>query len=127
MTEALNISNIIKREKSDVSILSNDSRNWSPDRRLNSSTMKENINHYKTTDDAYNDGGIKNSISVQDIVRSRSRKNHLFGIEGYWIPKFNAYLDKPNVRKWVNNTLPDFYSEIKKRAQMTPSPDHYQK
>lgn len=117
----------MKRNKSSVSIISNESRNASPDRRCSSSMINDPIHYYKTTDDSYNDGGIKNVLSVQEIIRSRSRKNHFFGVEGYCFPKFNAYLDKPLGRKWINNTLPDFYSIIKKRAQMTPSPDHYQK
>ena len=61
------------------------------------------------------------------MIRSKSRKDQDFGIEGYWIPNFNAYMDKPRGRKWVNANLPDMFTEIKKRAQQTPSPDHYQK
>lgn len=66
-------------------------------------------------------------MSVQDVVRSRSRKDSDWGIDGYWMPKFNAYMDKPTSRKWVKTNLPDFLTLVKKRAKNTPSPDHYQK
>ena len=84
-------------------------------------------NQYHTTNNSYNDEGLNRTLSIPEIVRSKSRKENEFGIEGYWIPKYNAYLDKPLSRKWVKNALPDFYSEIKKRSQKTPSPAHYQK
>lgn len=36
-------------------------------------------------------------------------------------------MDKPTGRKWAKGNLPDFLTLVKKRAQMTPSPVHYQK
>lgn len=69
----------------------------------------------------------KYALSVQDIVRSRSKKNLDFGIEGYWIRKYNPYMDKPLGRKWVKTKIPTFFDMVKKRAEKTPSPTQYQK
>lgn len=88
--------------------------------------MREDLNNeYKTNENAYNDNLKNRSLSIPEINRSKSRRESEFGIEGYWIPKFNAHLDKPISRKWVKANLPDFYSEIKRKSQMTPSPAQY--
>lgn len=90
--------------------------------------MEPAENAYRTTDDQGRDMFRKKyALSVQEMVRSKSRKHGDFGIEGYWIRNYNPYMDKPLGRKWVKGKIPDFWDMIKKRAQKTPSPDHYQK
>jgi hypothetical protein len=115
-----------KRSKSSMSSIVD--RDISPDRKVHR-TIKNNFeNAYSTTEHSNKSFDMRNhSLSVKDVIRSRSKQNLDFGIEGYWIRKYNPYFDKPRVRKWVKNKLPDFFSMIKKRAQNTPSPDHYQK
>lgn len=104
------------------------SRDLSPDRKVNLSIRNNAPNAYKTTDAS--DHTLlrkKYAMSVKEMVRCKSKRVQDWGIEGYWIPKYNAYMDKPQWRKWVKNKLPDFWSLVKKRSQQTPSPDHYQK
>lgn len=61
------------------------------------------------------------------MVNSKIKGVNQFGVEGYHIPKYNAYFDEPLGRKWIKGKVPDFWDAVRKRALKTPSPDHYQK
>lgn len=85
MSEALShsFSHPPRRSKSSMSSIMDKSR--SPSRKNNSSIRSNQENAYNSTPHNYNNSFQKNnySFSVQDIVRSRSKKNLDFGIEGY--------------------------------------------
>lgn len=110
------------------SSLSGASRDGSPIRNISPNIRDNAPGAYKTADNSYQDVvRQKYSMSVKDIIRSRSKKNIDFGVEGYWIRNYNPYMDKPLGKKWVKNNIPDFWDMVKKRSMKTPSPDHYQK
>lgn len=61
-----------------------DSRDISPLRKVDRTLNGNAPNAYKTTHGEYNDRLRSNyAVSVQEMVRSRSKKNNEFGIEGY--------------------------------------------
>ena len=43
----------------------------------------------------------------------KEKKNEEFGIQGYRIPKYNAYFDKPLGRKWIEGNIPSFWDTLK--------------
>jgi len=60
-------------------------------------------------------------VSVKDMINSRSRVVDN-GIEGYFIPKYNAHLDKPYKPFITKSSKNDFLSAIQKREKSMPSP-----
>lgn len=115
-----------KRSKSSMS----SSASRSPSRFANESSYKEKNGDfaYRTADATRrNASRRKRNLSVREMVNSNNLNNSDFGIQGYHIPKFNAYFDKPIGTKWIKNKIPTMWDTIDKSAKKAPSPDHYQK
>lgn len=52
---------------------------------------------------------LVNTIPVMDVVKSFNRKkNNIWGIEGYDLPRFDPFLDKPRNVKIVKDQKPNF-------------------
>lgn len=115
-----------KRCKSSLS--SYDERSSSRLSNANSSIDRQADSAYKTADRPRRSPLKKNrNLSVRDMIKTNKSKGGDFGIQGYHIPTFNAYLDKPKARKWLKTKVPSVWDAIKRRSQKTPSPNHYQK
>ena len=61
---------------------------------------------------------------MQDLIQSSNRGSDDWGIKGYTIPKFNAFLDKPPNFKIVKNKPRDLISEIIKHNKDYPGPKY---
>lgn len=99
---------------------------------MNASGYKEKINDsaYKTADLSHRKiQRERRNLSVRDMVNVKVKKHSEFGVQGYHIPKYNPYLDKPLGRKWMKGNIPSFWDSITNSARKanSPSPDHYQK
>ena len=63
-------------------------------------------------------------VSVQDVIQSANRGADDWGIEGYTIPKFNPYLDKPPSFKVTKSRTRDLINDLIKHNKDYPGPKY---
>lgn len=60
------------------------------------------------------------------MINSANRNNDDWGLEGYSLPKFNAFMDKPPNFKIVKNRTRDLLGDMIKPIANNPGPDKYE-
>lgn len=60
-----------------------------------------------------------------DVVRAYKRKKNVWGIEGYDLPKFNAYLDKVRNVRIVKDQKKNYLDDLEKMKANIPAPCTY--
>lgn len=65
-------------------------------------------------------------MSVKDVVNSANRDNGDWGIEGYSLPKFNAFLDKAPNFKIMKTRTRDVLGDMIKHKKDFPGPEKYE-
>jgi len=60
------------------------------------------------------------------VVASANRNNDDWGVEGYQLPHFNAFLDKPPGFKIMKTRTRDVLGEMIKPIAKNPGPDKYE-
>ena len=60
------------------------------------------------------------------VVKSFNRKkNNIWGIKGYDLPRFNAHMDKPQTIRIVKDTKKNFLDDVTRAKSFVPAPCTY--